>query len=309
MSPPVAQDIAAIRRFSRFYTQRIGALHEGLLDSPLSLTEGRVLYELGQRPTATAAELANDLGLDRGYLSRILRVFAERGLIDRQPSEADGRQTLLSLTEAGRALFGEIDARSHAEIGAMLDRLTAADRVRLVEALSTAEGLLAGEQGGSKNSCIIRPHRAGDLGWIVHRHGALYTEEYGWDSTFEALVAEIAAQFLRSFDPRREACWIAERAGEIVGSVLLVRHSDDVAKLRLLYVEPKARGLGVGRTLVDQCLDFARRAGYRTITLWTNDVLVAARRIYQAAGFRLAHEEPHHSFGHDLVAQTWERPL
>jgi len=305
--PPTAQ-IDAIRRFSRFYTSRIGLLHEGLLGSPLSLAEGRIVYELGSRASATATALSAELGLDPGYLSRLLRGFEERGLIEKTASAKDGRQRILSLTASGRAVFDAIDARSGDEIGALLARLTPAEKTRLCAALRTAETLLGGAAPAAA-PVVLRPPRPGDIGWVVHRHGALYAAEYGWDETFEALVAEIAAGFLRTADARRERCWIAERDDAILGSVFLVRHSDEVAKLRLLYVEPAARGAGLGRLLVRECLRFAAGVGYRRITLWTNDVLMAARAIYQSEGFRLIASEPHHSFGKNLVSETWERDL
>ena len=301
--------VEAVRRFNRFYTRRIGVLQKGLLGSSLSLTEGRVLYELAQRDPATATALAQELGLDSGYLSRILAGFVERGLIGKRASERDGRQILLALTDQGREMFAAIDARSHDEIAAMLRDLGGADQSRLVAAFETVERLLRGEHEPGAPSYILRPHQPGDMGWIIHRHGVLYAEEYGLDESFEALVARVAAAFVENFDPRRERCWIAERDGEIVGSVLLVKDSDEIAKLRLLYVEPRARGLAIGRRLVGECIGFARRTGYHKITLWTNDVLVSARRIYQAAGFHLVREEPHHSFGRDLVGQYWELPL
>jgi DNA-binding MarR family transcriptional regulator/GNAT superfamily N-acetyltransferase len=301
--------VEAVRRFSRFYTRRIGVLHEGLLGSSLSLTEGRVLYELAQCEPATATALARELGLDSGYLSRILNGFGKRDLITRRASENDGRQFILALTDQGREMFATIDARSHDEVAAMLRELDGADQGRLVGAFETVERLLGGGRKPGEPCYILRPHQPGDMGWIIHRHGVLYAEEYGLDESFEALVARVAATFIDNFDARRERCWIAERDGEIVGSVLLVKDSDEIAKLRLLYVEPKARGLAIGRRLVGECIGFARRAGYRTITLWTNDVLVSARRIYQAAGFHLVREEPHHSFGRDLVGQYWELPL
>ena len=301
--------IASVRRFSRFYTHRIGVLHEGLLGSPLSLTEGRVIWELAQRETATAAGLAAELGLDPGYLSRILGGFERRGLIDRRPSERDGRQSDIALAEAGRALYATIDRRSREEVGALLAELDDADQAHLVAALETAERLLDKGRKPAGPAYILRPHQPGDIGWIIHRHGVLYAEEYGLDMRFEALVAQIAGTFIDNFDPERERCWIAERHGAVVGSVLLVRESDEVAKLRLLYVEPSSRGLGIGSRLVAECIRFACQRRYRRITLWTNDVLVSARRIYQAAGFGLVSEEPHRSFGRDLVGQTWELPL
>jgi DNA-binding MarR family transcriptional regulator/GNAT superfamily N-acetyltransferase len=301
--------VEAVRRFNRFYTRRIGVLHKGLLGSSLSLTEGRVLYELAQREPATATALAQELGLDEGYLSRILNGFAKRGLIEKRASERDGRQIILALTGQGHEMFAAIDARSRDEVAAMLRELDGADQGRLVAAFETVERLLGGGRKPGEPCYILRPHQPGDMGWVVHRHGVLYAEEYGLDETFEALVARVAATFIDNFDVRRERCWIAERDGEIVGSVLLVKDGDEIAKLRLLYVEPKARGLAIGRRLVDECIGFARRTGYRKITLWTNDVLVSALRIYQAAGFHLVREEPHHSFGRDLVGQYWELPL
>ncbi len=300
--------VEAVRRFNRFYTRRIGVLEEGLSRSPFSLAEARVLYELAHRHPATAAWLAEELGLDAGYLSRILRRFQEGGLLDRTPSDTDGRQSLLRLTDAGREAFAALDAGSRGEVGALLGRLPEDAQLRLVEAMDAVRGLLGGapERGAT---CVLRGPRAGDLGWVVMAHGALYAREYGWDERFEALVAEIVAGFGRGHDPARERCWIAETDGRAVGSVFLVRQSDEVAKLRLLLVDPAARGLGIGRRLVAECVGFAREAGYRVVTLWTNDVLTAARRIYEEAGFRLVREEPHHSFGHDLVGQTWELEL
>jgi len=291
--------IEAIRRFSRFYTRRIGVLHEGLLDSPLSLTEGRVLYELAHREPTTASEIAAELTLDTGYLSRILAGFERRGLVEKRPSESDGRQIVLLLAGQGRELFAAMNGHSNDEIRAMLDRLSSADQARLVAALETAETLLGGPRQVTEAPYILRPHHPGDIGWIIHRHGVLYAEEYGFDVTFEALVARVAAAFIENYDIHRERCWIAERQADIVGSVMLVKHTEEIAKLRLLYVEAKARGLGIGRHLVSECVAFARLPGYRKIELWTNDVLVTARRIYQAAGFQLIREEAHHSFGRD----------
>jgi DNA-binding MarR family transcriptional regulator/GNAT superfamily N-acetyltransferase len=301
--------IAAVRRFNRFYTRKIGVLHEGLLGSPLSLTEGRVLYELAQRAPTTASELAGELTLDSGYLSRVLSGFDKRGFVERRPSDEDARQIILTLTDLGRDMFATINARSHDEIATMLSPLSGADQAKLVKALETVEALLGDRRATGAPAYILRSHQPGDIGWIIHRHGALYAEEYGLDETFEALVARIAAAFIENFDRRRERCWIAERDDEIVGSVVLVKDSEETAKLRLLYVEPGSRGLGIGTRLVSECVGFARRAGYCQIALWTNDVLVSARRIYQAAGFCLVREEPHHSFGRELVGQYWELPL
>ena len=306
--PGLAQAVHAVRSFSRFYTRRIGVLQEGLLGSPFSLTEGRLIYEMAQRDRTTAAELATDLTLDPGYLSRILRGFEQKGLIERRVSEEDGRQQLLSLTAAGKSAFAEIDSRSRDDIAAMLRPLPPAERSRLVDAVRTAERLLDGP-AEHRAPYRLRPHRPGDIGWVISKHGALYHHEYGWDESFEALVAEVAAEFIRNFDPARERCWIAERHGEPVGSVFLARKSDETAKLRLLIVDPSARGLGIGGRLVEECIGFARQAGYRKITLWTNSVLLAARAIYRKRGFRLVHEEPHRSFGQDLIGETWELDL
>jgi DNA-binding MarR family transcriptional regulator/N-acetylglutamate synthase-like GNAT family acetyltransferase len=300
------RQIQAVRRFNRFYTRRIGVLGEGQLGSPFTLAEMRVLYELAQMEHSSAAGLSRELGLDPGYLSRILAGFERAGLLARTPAPQDGRRQLLSLTEAGRSAFAPLDKRSQQEIGALLEPLPPDARERLVRAMDAIERTL---RDPAPEPFSLRPHRPGDMGWVVHRHGALYAEEYGWDATFEALVAEVTAQFIRSFNPERERCWIAERDGAVLGSVFLVQQDDDVAKLRLLFVEPSARGLGLGGRLVDECVRFAESTGYRTITLWTNSVLAAARRLYEARGFRLLRSEPHRSFGRDLVGETWERPL
>jgi DNA-binding MarR family transcriptional regulator/GNAT superfamily N-acetyltransferase len=297
--------VGVVRRFNRFWTSQIGVLREGYLESRFSLTEVRVLFELARCEETTASELGGELGLDAGYLSRLLGGFEKDGLIHRRPSEADGRRSLLRLTERGRETFAPLDARSRSDIGAMLGSLSVAEQDRLVGAMSTIEGLLTEPEG----TYLLRPHESGDMGWVVHRHGILYAGEYGWDERFEALVAQIVAKFIQEYDPKREHCWIAERDGENVGCVFLVRESEEIARLRLLLVEPQVRGLGIGSRLVEECVRFARRAGYRKIRLWTNDVLYAARHIYQGVGFRIVHEEPHHSFGHDLVGQTWELKL
>jgi len=316
--------IAAVRRFNRFYTRRIGVLDQGHLHSPFSLAEVRVLYELAYWPddagaAPAAAQIGRELGLDAGYLSRMLRTLERRGLVERTPSPSDGRQHHLRLTAAGRSTFADLDARASDDVVALLTPLDEQKQQRLLSAMRTVEAVLAPAPGGQVAPTRgdvappyrLRPPRAGDLGWVVARHGALYAREYGWNERFEALVARIVADFVDHHDPERERCWIGERDGENVGSVFLVRHPDrpDVAKLRLLLVEPSARGLGVGRGLVDECTRFARHAGYRAITLWTNSVLVSARRIYEAAGYRLVDEAPHESFGHDLIGQTWELAL
>jgi DNA-binding MarR family transcriptional regulator/GNAT superfamily N-acetyltransferase len=304
----LAVRVDAVRAFNRFYTRLIGLLRQGYLGSAFSLSEVRVLYELAHRDQTTAGELARELDLDPGYLSRVLRRFDRSGLIERARSRSDRRQTLLRLSERGRAAFSPLDQAARDQIGALLARLPGPEQARVVAARATVEDLL-GERAEPRVPYLLRPHRAGDMGWVVMRHGALYAQEYGYDMQFEALVAEIVARFVQHFDPAREACWIAERAGENVGSVFLVSDGDEVAKLRLFLVEPSARGLGIGSRLVEECLRFARSAGYRAVRLWTQSELLAARRIYARAGFTCVAEEPHHSFGHDLVAETWELGL
>ena len=308
MQPVATPTIDAIRRFNRFYTRRIGVLDEHLAGSRFSLAEARLLYELVHREGAAAADLARDLGLDPGYLSRVLRGLETAGLVSREPSPNDGRRATIALTAAGREAFGPLERQSRDAVAAMLAPLGMHDRTRLLTAMTTVEALLA-DAPRAPPSIVLRRHRTGDTGWIAHRQGKLYAEEYGWDETYEALVAEILAGFVRNFDETRERAWIAEMDGAVVGSVFVVRQDDAVAKLRLLYVEPAARGLGLGARLVDECIAFAREKGYRTLTLWTNDILVAARRIYEAAGFRLVAQDRHHSFGKDLIGQTWELTL
>ena len=302
------QRVAAVRRFNRFYTRQIGLLQESYLKSQFSLSQVRVLYELAHRERPTATELGRELGLDPGYLSRILRLFEKRGFLKRTPSKADGRQSHLFLTARGQAAFAPLNTRSREEIGSMLRALRARDQIRLVDSMHAIEGVL-GAQPEKKVPYLLRPHRPGDMGWVVSRHGALYAQEYGWDETFEALVAGIVKKFIEHYDPRKERCWIAEKDGEPVGSVFVVKQSATVAKLRLMLVEPKARGLGIGARLVEECVRFAGQAGYGKITLWTNSVLRAARRIYKEAGFRVVREERHKSFGHDLVGETWDLKL
>jgi DNA-binding MarR family transcriptional regulator/N-acetylglutamate synthase-like GNAT family acetyltransferase len=304
----IERRVEAVRRFNRFYTQRIGVLHEGLLQSPFSLTEVRVMYELAHRDGPAASELSKDLALDAGYLSRILRDLSKRGLINKRPSKSDGRQTHLRLTKKGQKEFATLNARSGKEVAAMLGKLPASEQQRVVEAIHVIEEVL-GSRPEPKTPYLLRTHQPGDMGWIVHRHGVLYSQEYGWDEQFEALVAEIVAEFISKYDPKRDRCWIAEKDAEIVGCVFLVKKSKTVAKLRLLLVEPRARGLGIGKRLVAECVRFAGQVGYEKITLWTNSVLDAARHIYEEAGFHLVNEEKHHSFGHDLVGQTWELEL
>jgi DNA-binding MarR family transcriptional regulator/GNAT superfamily N-acetyltransferase len=303
-------EIGEVRHFNRFFTRHIGVLREGLLHSPYSLTEARILFELAHTDDMTATALCGELGLDPGYLSRILSRLEGQGLVDKVRSETDGRQFLLHLTAAGRDSFAILDQRSRDEVSDMLGDLGPADRGRLLKAMRTIEGILDKGKGFKyAEPFILRPHEPGDMGWVVHRHGALYAAEYGWDETFEALVAEIVAGIIKNFDPARERCWIAERDGQNIGSVFLVQESASVAKLRLLLVEPAARGLGLGQRLIEECLGFAREVGYERVRLWTNGNLLAARHLYGKAGFRLVESEPHHSFGHDLVSETWELTL
>lgn len=309
MDSPKENDarITAIRQFNRFYTRKIGVLEQHLLESPFTLTEARVLFELAHRDKVLAKEIGAELGLDPGYLSRIVQAFTEQGLLTRKPVPSDRRQFELALTAKGKQAFSRLDRTSHQEVGKMIERLPGDGGRRLVDAMAIIERLL--DETIDRGAATLRTHRPGDMGWIVQQHGALYASEYGWDISFEALCAEIAAQFLNNFDSTRERCWIAEVDGAQVGSVFLVRHSDDIAKIRLLLVDPAGRGLGLGKRLVDECIAFARSCGYRKITLWTQSILLAARGIYQNAGFKLVATEPHHSFGHDLIGETWERDL
>jgi DNA-binding MarR family transcriptional regulator/N-acetylglutamate synthase-like GNAT family acetyltransferase len=300
--------IEAVRRFSRFYTRKIGVLQEGLLGSDFSLTEARILYELAHRESSTASELAKELDLNPGYLSRTLKKLEDRQLVLRTTSADDARQSLLTLTEKGTQRFAELNARSRNDVAVMLARLNTAEEGRLIRALQDVETLL-GDQTPRRVPYILRPHQPGDIGWAIQQHGLLYAQQYGWDETFEALAAEVAAKFIRDFDPKCERAWIAEKDGENVGCVFLVKQSDDVAKLRMLLVHPKARGLGIGKRLVEECIRFAQQKGYKKITLWTNDILTTARHIYQQEGFKLVAEEPHKSFGHHMVGETWELDL
>jgi DNA-binding MarR family transcriptional regulator/N-acetylglutamate synthase-like GNAT family acetyltransferase len=308
---PTPPAVDSVRRFNRFYTRQIGVLQDRLLSSPFSLTEVRVLYELAHRKKPTAGELCHELGLDPGYLSRILRAFERRDLIGREPSPADGRRSFLALTAKGHRVFAPLEARSNEQVATMLGKLSALQKNRLIEAMHSIEQLLdpriAPDQ---KTPYLLRTHQSGDMGWVVYRHGVLYAREYRYDERFEALVAEIVAAFIQNFDPKRERCWIAEKDGEIVGSVFLVQKSKTVSKLRLLLVEPSARGLGIGRRLVAECVHFARQVGYRKMMLWTQSELGAARHLYKQAGFRLVNKEPHKSWGRDdLVSETWELKL
>jgi DNA-binding MarR family transcriptional regulator/N-acetylglutamate synthase-like GNAT family acetyltransferase len=300
--------VTAVRRFNRFYTRQIGLLNEGLLDTPFSLTEARVLYELAHGRQLTATALRISLGLDAGYLSRMLRGFERRGLIRREQSPRDRRESHIRLTARGRAAFGALDKRQQRQVAGMVRALSPNGRHSLASAMGTIERTLAPVRVEGP-PWVLREPRPGDMGWVVHRHGALYAQEYGWDARFEALVARIVADFVDRFDAACERCWIAEQDGQIAGSVFLVKAGEEVAKLRLLLVEPSARGSGLGKALVAACVEFARLAGYRTLTLWTQSVLLAARHIYASAGFTLVKSEPADSFGRRLVSETWELGL
>lgn len=305
--------IQAIRHFNRFYTRQMGLLGKGLLDSPLSLSEVRVLYELANSGNVTAADLSERLGMDPGYLSRMVTGFERRKLVARRLSESDGRRRHLMLSKQGKKVFGPLDRRANEEVAEMLGRLSPPNQRRLTEAMRAIETILApdatGAPGPSITPYVLRAHRPGEMGWITYRQAVLYHEEFGWNEEYEALVSEILAKFIRNFDPKWERCWIAEKDGEVVGSVFVVKKNATIAQLRLLYVEPQARGLGIGKRLVDECIRFSRQTKYRTLTLWTNSVLKSARCIYEASGFQLVKEEPHHSFGRDLVGQVWELSL
>lgn len=301
------ETVATVRGFTRFYTRRIGVLQEALLGSEFNLPEARIVYEIALSEALTASDLATDLALDAGYLSRLLKGLQQRGYLRRSPSDSDRRQQILELTSKGRHAFEAINARSDLEVRKLLDPLAYPERAVLRSALATAERLLSDRSG--KTDCRFRDLESGDIGWIVHRHAVLYAREYGWDRTFEAMVAKVGSEFIEHFDAGSERAWIAEIDGRIVGSVFLVKKTKTIAKLRLLYVEPDVRGQGIGRRLVETCIAHARKLGYKRITLWTNDVLTAARAIYEATGFELVHSEPHRSFGKDLVGETWERDL
>lgn len=316
------QRIQSMRRFNRFYTRQIGLLEEGLLDSPFSLTEVRTLYELAHRERSTAAELCTDLGLDAGYLSRILRKFEKQRWIEKKPSPSDARQSLLSLTREGEKALKPLEARSNEQVGAILGKLATSRQDELMRAMGTIESILeprddersseraGAEQNPRQRTFLLRQPKPGDMGWVVYRHGVLYSEEYGYDERFEALVAGIVSEFVTNYNPARERCWMAESDGEIVGSVFLVGKSKKVARLRLLLVEPSARGMGIGRRLVAECIRFARKAAYKTVILGTQSELTAARKIYKQAAFQLVGEEPHDSWGRkNLVAETWRLKL
>jgi DNA-binding MarR family transcriptional regulator/GNAT superfamily N-acetyltransferase len=306
----LSDEIGVFRRFNRMYTRFIGTLNEGLLNSPYSLAEARVLYELATRDAPKAREIADELGVDAGYLSRLLGKFERDGLLKRKASEQDGRYAELTLTARGRSAFKKLNALSDEQAQVILQNLPPSARMQLVDCMRMIEGILT-RTDRSRLPYILRPHRVGDMGWIVYREGLGYAEQYGWDETFEALVARIVDQFITNFDPVRERCWIAEIDGQNIGHIFLVKHPDEpgTAKLRLLFVEPSARGMGLGDALVRECVRFSRTAGYEKVVLWTQSILTAAHRIYERAGFHLIDETPHHSFGKDLLGQTWELKL
>ncbi len=297
-----------MRAFNRFYTGVIGVLREGLLRSPYSLTEARVIFELAQRPATEVGDLRRTLGIDAGYLSRLVARFETDGLVVRERSPSDGRRQVITLTDPGRAAYDMLDTRAATEAAELLSQHTEEEQRRLIGAMAAIRDVL-GDAAPARQPFVLREPGPGDLGWVVHRHGVLYAEEYGWDEAFEALVARIVADYIDHRDAKRERAWIAEVDGEPVGCVFCVRKDEHTAQLRLLLVDPRARGMGIGARLTEECLRFAGRAGYDTITLWTNDVLEQARRIYERAGFHLTEEAPHHSFGHDLVGQHWTRTL
>ena len=306
--PDSEPDVAAVRAFNRFYTRKLGVLDQQLLESPFSLSEARVLYELAHRENLSAKEIGAELGLDAGYLSRIMQSFDEAGFISREPLPTDRRQYRLALTANGRQAYAKLERSTNDHIAAMLEGLPPGGKARLIDSMADIRRLL-GDGGAVTRTAVLREPRPGDMGWVVQSHGALYAREYGFDSSFEGLVAEITAKFLASFDASRERCWIAEIDGAQVGSIFLVRHSDDVAKLRLLLIDPAGRGRRLGQRMVGECIAFAKACGYRRITLWTQSILVAARSIYEKAGFRLVATEPHRSFGQDLIGETWELEL
>ena len=307
--PRLSERVAAVRRFNRFYTQRIGLLQEGVYKSQFSLTQARVLYEVRERGSATATEVGRDLGLDAGYLSRLLAQFEKSGLIRRERSPSDGRQSFLSITAMGRKAMDLLERRTVREVGDVLHRLSDPEQDRLVTAMRTVERMIAPgstAEPAAKPEIILREPKAGDLGWIVARHATLYAEEFGWGGNFEGLCAQIVADFVEKYDAKRERCWIAEMDGENVGSVFLVKDSDEIARLRLLLVDPSARGRGLGARLTDECIRFAKACGYRGITLWTHGELAAARHVYSKAGFTLTSSETRKSFGKQVVSENWD---
>jgi DNA-binding MarR family transcriptional regulator/N-acetylglutamate synthase-like GNAT family acetyltransferase len=307
-----AQRVAAVRRFNRFYTQHLGVLNDGFLDSPFSLTQARVLYEIRERGSSTATDIGRDLGLDAGYLSRLLAQFEKSGLIRKERSPSDGRQSFLSITAMGRKAMDHLERRTVQQVGDVLHRLSNPEQDRLVSAMRSVERMMAPAPKDGKateSEIILREPKPGDLGWIVERHATLYLQEYGWAGNFEAICAQIVADFGTKFDPSRERCWIAELDGDNVGSVFLVKDTDEIARLRLLLVDPIARGRGLGTRLTAECVRFAKACGYRGITLWTHSILTPARHIYAKAGFTLTSSEKKKSFGKDVVSEIWDLKL
>jgi DNA-binding MarR family transcriptional regulator/N-acetylglutamate synthase-like GNAT family acetyltransferase len=302
----MALRVDRVRQFNRFYTRYVGLLQKRFLGTPFTLTESRVLFELAHADSLTATELGKELDLDNGYLSRLINNFEQRGLLARKQSSEDGRSSLLSITAKGREAFALLDARQHDEVAAMLSELSQDAQERLGDAMRTIQEALEAPRADRAPYLLRTMLHPGDIGWVIARHGTLYAREYGWDESFEGFVAEICARFVEKFNPKRERCWFAERDGSNVGCVFLVEKSKTVSQLRMLLVDPSARGLGIGKRLVEECIAFAGSCGYRKMTLWTNDILHSARRIYEDAGFRLTKEERHHSFGHDLVGQVWD---
>lgn len=305
----LSESVSAVRQFNRFYTRQIGALDEGLLESTFSLAEARVIYEMANREGTTASELSSELDLDAGYLSRMLKAFQKRGLIEKNNSAADARQSILTLSGGGRKEFAKLDRMSRDQIDALLRKLSTSEQKRLLQAMKTIESLLSSEDHAEDRSFILRSPHAGDFGWVIQSNGRLYADEYRWDETYEGLVATIVGDFIKNFDEKKERCWVAEKDGENVGAVFLVKKSTTIAQLRLLIVEPNARGLGLGKRLVDECTRFARQAGYKKIKLWTQSTLLAARSIYKKAGYKMTDSKKNHLFGHDLVSETWELTL
>ena len=300
--------IEAVRRFNRFYTRQIGLLQEQLLQSQFTLSQARVIYELGQYDQITATEIGQTLGMDAGYLSRIVRDLSQRGIVSKERSQTDGRQRLLTLSKTGQEAYKELSQRSQLDVGAMLDSLPEEGQRRLIDAMNEIERIVV-KPATNSPPYLLRPHQPGDIGWLIGQHGSYYSTTYGWDETFEGLAAEIAGTFLQNFDPKRERCWVAERDGKRVGAVILLKKTEDTAQLRMLIVKPEARGFGIGKRLVQECTRFARQAGYNKIMLWTDKGLDAARAIYEKEGYQLIKEEPHTSFGHDLIGQIWELEL
>lgn len=309
---PSKHRISAVRRFNRFYTRQIGVLRRTYLGSPYSLAEMRVLYEIAQAGTLgahTATDIGRTLDLDAGYLSRVLRNFEKAGLISRKPSPDDARQSHLALTAKGAKTFAPYEKRSQDDVARMLATLNPADQTKLTQAMATIEELL-GEETKAKPSVILRAPRHGDFGWMVSRHAQVYADEYGWGDPFEGLCAQIVADYVNNYDPKTERCWIAEVNGENAGCVMLVKDKEPgTARIRLLLVDPIGRGLGLGTQLTDACVQFAREAGYKKITLWTHSILTAARLIYEKAGFTLTSSEPRHTWGKDVVAEFWDMTL